>query len=304
MAETATVISIINYKGGVGKTTIALQLASGLATLHGRRVLVADLDPQCSLSVSAVPEETWIDHIENRGSIRSVLQSYYEGNVRLEQEWILRDCLPVTDETDPSRGGVLDLVPCHLDLPDYEMRLVAERPPHATETGDFERSRHRILRDAIEPLRRKYDYIIFDCPPNIYFVSRNAILASDFYLLPTIPDFISCYGIPFIENHIRTLLADAAPSANRARNLGILRNRVRKSSGRLVREHEKQSAIIDEMYPGLLFQCCIQDRIGIAELMGQRNNLFLEDAHRLAPIREEFEAFVAETLARLEQYSA
>jgi chromosome partitioning protein len=292
MADSCRVISIINYKGGVGKTTIALQLACGLATLHHKRVLMLDLDPQCSLSVSALPEEVWIDHIENRGSIRSILWSYYEGNVRLERDWIAEKAMPAGQ-------GQLDLVPCHLDLPDYEMRLVSERPPHATDMADFEKSRHRLLRDAIEPHRKDYDFIICDCPPNIYFVSRSAILASDCYLVPTIPDFISCYGIPFIENHIQTLLCDLLPEEERAQNLGIIRNRVRRSGSKLVIEHERQSRQIKEMYPDLLFETCIQDRIGVSEVMGQRKNIFTDTSNRLRPVRSELEDFVSETILRM-----
>lgn len=292
MADSCKVISIINYKGGVGKTTIALQLAAGLASLHQKRVLMLDLDPQCSLSVSVLPEEAWIDHIENRGSIRSILWSYYEGNVRLEKDWIAEKALHAGE-------GQLDLVPCHLDLPDYEMRLVSERPPQAADTAEFEKSRHRLLRDAIEPYRKDYDFIICDCPPNIYFVSRSAMLASDYYLVPTIPDFISCYGIPFIENHIQTLLHDLLPEKERARNLGIIRNRVRRSGSKLVNEHDRQSRQIREMYPDLLFDACIQDRIGVSELMGQRKNIFADTTHRLQPIREELQDFVSEAIVRM-----
>lgn len=293
MADSCRTISIINYKGGVGKTTISLQLALGLASLHQKRVLMLDLDPQCSLSVSVLPEETWISHIENRGSVRSILSGYFEGNPRIDRDWIAEKAMQTPQ-------GQLDLVPCHLDLPDYEMRLVSERPPQATDTEEFERSRHHLLRDAIEPLRKEYDYIICDCPPNIYFVARSAILASDYYLVPTIPDFLSCYGIPFIENHIQTLLHDLLPERQRAANLGIVRNRVRRSGTKLVNEHERQSKLIAEMYPELLFDVCIQDRIGISEIMGQRKNIFADTTHRLEPIREELQAFVSEALQRME----
>lgn len=294
MADLAKAITIINYKGGVGKTTISLQLAAGLATLYKKRVLLLDLDPQCSLSVSALEEESWIYHIENRGSIRSILSSYYDGKVILDKDWIAQSFLATQD-------GQLDLVPCHLDLPDYEMRLVYERPSHISEASDFEKSRHRILADAIAPYKSQYDFILFDCPPNIYFVSRNAILASDYYLVPTIPDFLSCYGIPFIQNHITTLMNDYLPVKSRAKNLGILRNRVRRSGSKLVNEHQRQSKQIDEMFPGLLYQSCIQDRIGISELMNTRKNLYTDTSNKLHPSRIEFESFVAETLRRIEQ---
>ena len=129
MANQAKVISVINYKGGVGKTTISLQLGLGLNQLKGSKVLLVDLDPQCSLSVSTVEEHFWIDWIEKKGSIRSVVQNFYkEEPARIEPDWIIEQALNRTWETMPGEVEGLDLLPSHLDLPDYEMRLVAKNP--------------------------------------------------------------------------------------------------------------------------------------------------------------------------------
>lgn len=301
----ARILSVINYKGGVGKTTISLQIGAGLKEIFEKRVLLVDLDPQCSLSVSAVDENLWISHIEKVGSIRSVVQSFYEKDgPRIEPEWILRDVLKSDqkpDNTDPDANQpCLDLLPSHLDLPDYEMKLIAKKPRGIGTMDDFQRERYLVLRRAFQPLKDKYDYIIFDCAPNIYLLSRNAILASDYYLVPTIPDFISCYGIPFILSHIRNMqqeLRELGASTD-ASLLGIVRNRVRFAGGHMAREHEEQSEKLKESYGNALLEQMISDRIGVAELLGQRQNIFASDLKKDEDVRSDFESIVREVVKR------
>ncbi|MCB1324603.1 MAG: AAA family ATPase [Spirochaetales bacterium] len=300
----ARIISIINYKGGVGKTTITLQLAVGLATLMKQRVLMVDLDPQCSLSLSTVDEHYWADWLERRGSINNLVQSFFETEQpQLDRSWIIENALDRAWDSMPGNTPGLDLLPSHLDLPEYEMRLVSRKPRHIASMEEFYFKRTTILKEALAPIRRHYDYILFDCPPNIYLISGNAIVASDYYLVPTIPDFISCYGIPFILQHIGNMQKDTKERGLRstASFLGIVRNRVRQAGGHLVREHEEQSHKLKLNYENLLFETMIFDRIGVAELLGTRHNIYNSREERLAETRKEFTALTREMVRRIEE---
>ncbi len=250
-----------------------------------------DLDPQCSLSLSTIDEYYWADWLERRGSVANVIASFYDRDRPfVDANWIVENALDRTWDNMPGSTPKLDLLPSHLDLPEYEMRLMAEMPAAAKSLEEFYIKRYILLREALAGLRQKYDYILFDCPPNIYLIARNAIIASDYYLIPTIPDFISCYGISFILEHIRNMQQDVQERGIRseASCLGILRNRVRHAGHALVREHEEQSLKLKRQYDTLLMENSISDRIGVAELLGKRQNLYQDKHERYAEIRREF----------------
>ncbi len=297
------IISIINYKGGVGKTTLTLQLGVALNTVHNSSVLLVDLDPQCSLSLSTLDENYWAERVDKVGSVRDIFSSYYEREgPRLDREWIIPEALDRSWDTIPGNTPDLDLLPSHLDLPMFEMKLVSRKPSHIPNQDEFISGRDFILREALQNIRRSYDFILLDCPPNIYMASRNAIMASDYYLIPTIPDFISCYGIPFILQHIESIKSDAKEYGGRmgARFLGIVRNRVRLSGSGLVREHEEQSQKLKSEYGERLFRTLVVDRIGVAELQSIRKNIQREPGGRYDEVRLDFRHLSSEVLDRIE----
>ena len=298
----AEIISIINYKGGVGKTTITLQLGVGLATLLGKRVLLVDLDPQCSLSLATVEEHFWADWLERQGSLKNMILSFYQNEeVRVHPGWIIENALDRAWDGIPGNTPGLDLLPSHLDLPEYEMKLVSEKPFHISSREEFHLRRHLILKEGFSELRNRYDYILFDCPPNIYSISRNAIIASDYYMVPTIPDFISCYGIPFILQHIENMQNEVKERGVPvySRFLGIVRNRVRQAGSYLVREHEEQSSRLKLDYGNRVLETMVMDRIGVAELLGTRKNIYKTACEKQAEIRNDFTSLTHEVVDRM-----
>lgn len=300
----AKIISVINYKGGVGKTTLTLQLGVGLVTLFKKKVLLADLDPQCSLSLATVDEHYWADWLERRGSIRDVIQSFYESEKpHLKTEWIIENALDRAWDSMPGNTPGLDILPSHLDLPEYEMQMVSRKPRFIPTMDEFYLRRFLVLKTAFSAIRKNYDYILLDCPPNIYMVARNAIIASDYYLVPTIPDFISCYGIPFILRHIENMQEDAHERGHRTRAafLGIVRNRVRQAGGSLVKEHEEQSRKLALNYDRYLFENRIMDRIGVAELLHSRRNIYRDGNGKYSDIRKDFTELTREVMKRMEE---
>lgn len=188
-------ISVINYKGGVGKTTVTANIASEMA-YRGKKVLVIDLDPQTNLTFSYMKVEQWQKHYEKNRTIKYWFDSLIDGT-----------------SPAPSFGDLIvkkdvDIICSHLGLVDVDIELAAGL------TGNTERQqRHNFLRtysyirNELSHLKDQYDVVLFDCPPNFSIVTKNAIVASDYYIIPAKMDYLSTLGINQLRNHIDTLVS-------------------------------------------------------------------------------------------------
>lgn len=155
------VITIANQKGGCGKTTTAINLASALA-VNGRRVLLIDLDPQAHASLGL--------NIESQGSLYNVISNLTPRKLHIED--IIRRV-----------EGVYDLVPSNLLVGTLEQEL-------SDEIG-----RELKLDSVIAPLKGKYDYVLIDCPPSLGFLTVNAIRASQEVVIPVETSRFSLQGM-------------------------------------------------------------------------------------------------------------
>lgn len=169
---TAQVIAVANQKGGVGKTTTTTNVAAGLAELD-YRVLLIDLDPQSSLSISL-----GIDVYHLKETIYDVLLETRPG-ISLEQV-ILQTKYPN-----------IAIAPSNIDLSKAEMDLMSEM------------NRERALATALEPVQKKYDYILIDCPPSLGLLTTNALAAAHRVLIPTQSDYLAVRGANLLMNTIK-----------------------------------------------------------------------------------------------------
>ncbi|MEV6287904.1 AAA family ATPase [Kribbella sp. NPDC051770] len=191
----AYTIATINLKGGVGKTTTTAALAEFLSREFGKKVLVIDLDPQTNLTTMLIGENAW----KRLNDAKHTLATLFTDALKADGEepefdldaTLQRGVSPVTDVRD------VDLLPSSLDLIDVQDRL------GSMSSGKFfSNNPTDLLRKAVKPIVNNYDYVLVDCPPNLGIVTLNGLRISGGYVIPTIPDVLSTYGIPQITKRV------------------------------------------------------------------------------------------------------
>jgi len=225
-------VSVLSLKGGVGKTTVVLGLASA-ALRRGVRTLVIDLDPQCNATSTLEPEES-------KASIYDVLQDPSEENL----EQAIR----------PSRwGDGIDVLSGSED---------AELLNHP----DPNESRLHRLKDALRTLRDMYDefpyhLVLLDCPPSLGQLTRSALVAADRALLVTEPTMFAVAGVQrafeAVQNERESNNADLQP-------LGVVVNRVRPRS----HEHQFRIEELRDIFGPLVMPVALPDRLAVQQAQG------------------------------------
>jgi chromosome partitioning protein len=199
-------VSVINYKGGVGKTTVTANLAAELAW-RGKNVLLIDLDPQASLTFSFLTVDDWERNYAENRTIRNWYYAYIDEDQNLELSSLIVNLRKITQMTD----GSVDIICSHLNLINIDLELATKlggASPRQSR-NNFLRLHSRLL-DGLESadVQEKYDFVIIDCPPNFNIVTKTAIVASDRVLVPAIPDRLSTLGVEELQRHINELVKD------------------------------------------------------------------------------------------------
>ncbi|SDO56890.1 chromosome partitioning protein [Paenibacillus sp. yr247] len=188
----SNVISIINLKGGVGKTTITVALAEFLAVEHQKRVLVIDLDPQTNSTVALIGEEEWELRNQNSQTLHALFKDHIDDTYTFEID------KSIVRKASNLRGGLdnLHLLPSSLDFVKIQDRLINIWQTALIRPFD-------VLKNAVQNHLDNYDFVLIDCPPNLGIVTQNGLNISNWYLIPTIPDHLSTYGIPQIISSVK-----------------------------------------------------------------------------------------------------
>jgi chromosome partitioning protein len=174
---TSTIVAIANQKGGVGKSTTAINLGAGLA-FQGERVLIVDLDPQGNTT-------------SGLGVDRSAIRySMYD---------LLVDDVGVEDVIEPSSVRDLFVVPATIELAGAEIDLVSMF------------SREKRLGTALEPVAGDYDFVLIDCPPSLGLLTVNGLAAADEVLIPIQCEYYALEGVSQLMKNIQLVQRNLNP---------------------------------------------------------------------------------------------
>ena len=165
------IIALANQKGGVGKTTTAINLGASLATLE-KTVLVVDADPQANASSGLGV------------NLQDVETSLYECIINKTD---VRDAIYTTDIDG------LDIIPSHIDLVGAEIEML-NLP-----------NREKIIQQLLEPVRNDYDYILIDCSPSLGLITVNSLTAADSVIIPVQCEYFALEGISKLLNTIKII---------------------------------------------------------------------------------------------------
>lgn len=219
----STNISFINFKGGVAKTTLAVNFAATLARREHKTLLV-DLDPQSNASLWLLGPDRFLARL--REPHKTVYQLFLDriphvlqGHLRFR----FNDTV-VKAVAQDSRGHAvtphLDLLPNTFEAIDLEHHLSASNAPN-----------YDILKKQLENIQTQYDYIVFDCAPNLYLVTINALLFSNYYIIPVYPDYFARAGLTILTRQIKKISDRYASYVDDSiRLLGIVVTRIKEGA--------------------------------------------------------------------------
>lgn len=209
-------ISFLNIKGGVGKTSLLVNMGACLAYM-GRRVLVVDFDAQSNASI-------WLMRLDRWNQLNKVPEQFLL-NLFKDPDSKLSTCIqksPIRDADGDELLPRLDLAPASFTLMDLEHEV-----PQIPEKQFYER-----FYEAITEIEDNYDFILFDCPPNFFYTTQCALFASDHVLVPSNPDALSIIGFHLLVDKLakfrtETKAAREAINAPYPEIIGIALNAVK-----------------------------------------------------------------------------
>ncbi len=196
----------------MGKTTIVSNLAAELA-YRGKKILTIDLDPQASLTFSFVSVDAWRNNYEQDRTIKNWYDTFIDEKADFDLPSLIIRPSRVNEFVSNIavvKGGKVDLICSHLGLINVDLELAACLGGASLRQfrNNFLRVYSRFKQGISALVDADYDYLLVDCPPNFNIVTKNAIVASDYYLVPAKPDYLSTLGIDQLNENVLDLIND------------------------------------------------------------------------------------------------
>ena len=215
-------IAVANMKGGVGKTTTVVSLAEALsADDENAKILVIDLDPQASASVAIASDTILASLIENERTLEAFLETRLIKRLQADVFGMIhRQILGTWHQARQLNVGLL---PCGPHLRVVEKELIYDLAKAKFSISSMDGQITKLFQNDILPLGKHFDFILFDCAPGISPVTEIAIRLSDLVIVPTIPDYLSVYGLNAFYESIWNYKAKGLPSPKQMPSLLVTR---------------------------------------------------------------------------------
>ena len=231
------VIAIANQKGGVGKTTTAINLAASLAVLE-KKVLIIDADPQANTTSGL-----------NFSPDNDQKRTLYE---------VLIGAIDIRDTLIQTEIANLHMIPSHINLVGAEIEMLGDE------------NRESVLKNALAPLKNEYDYVIIDCSPSLGLITVNSLTAADSIIIPVQPEFFALEGLGKLLQTIRLVQGKPNPA------LTIEGFLVTMFDGR-TKVHNQVLGELREHFGDMVFNTIIQRNIRLSEAPSHGKPIILYD---------------------------
>lgn len=241
------VLSSINLKGGVGKTTISVNYAAYCGA-NGLKVLLVDLDPQTNATFGTIGVDGWEKHTKTKGTVADLLGARRHKSAEGASK-------SFGDVVKKNVFKNVDLIPSHLDLFTIDLDMSGKT------------AREFQLKKSLKEHIGDYDIVICDCPPNLTLPTQNALAISTHYVVPVSLDYLSVLGIGLLLSRIDDISADLDVELE---NAGILISRV----GRPARHRAETEAAVRQRFEDSVLGGKLTDRVAVGQAMETCTSVF------------------------------
>ena len=235
-----------------------------------------DIDPQTNLTFLCASIEQWERRKRSVGTIKNLYERFTQGQPMDVRRFIWNGTVVVRRQPIPG----LDMIPCDIELLGEDLSRDGEIVGSFPTMQAFRQNAQRYMRErsflkqVVEEVGDHYDWVVIDCPPNLYLMTQNALHASDYYVVTAIPDHLSTIGLNILTRKIREIgqgIANAQPLAGESGHSvaelgGIVFVKVRMGGTMITNTHSAtMTDITTNQFPGMVLQRYTTELIGFSE---------------------------------------